>query len=63
MEFNFLHILEPPYFISTSAFEENMKGVVVLLSWLHHLLLIIDRVKEIPVRKLLEWLWWKFSFT
>jgi hypothetical protein len=63
MEWHFLHILDLPYFISTSAFEEGMKGVIVLLSRLHHLLVIIDRVKELPVRKLLEWLWWKFAFT
>jgi hypothetical protein len=63
MEWHFLHILEPPYFISTSSFEEGMKGVTILLSRLHHLLVIIDRLKELPVRKLLEWLWWKFSFT
>jgi hypothetical protein len=63
MEWHFLHILEPPYFISTSSFEEKLKGVAILLSQLHHLLMVTDRVKELPVRKLLEWLWWKFSFT
>jgi hypothetical protein len=63
MEWHFLHALEPPYFISTSAFEEKMKGVTVLLSWLHHLLLITDRMKGLLFRKLLDWLWWKFSFT
>jgi hypothetical protein len=63
MEWHFLHTLEPPYFISTSALGEKLKDVTVLLSRLHHLLPIIDRVKELPFRKLLEWLWWKFTFT
>jgi hypothetical protein len=63
MEWHFLHILESPCFVSTSTFEEGMNGVTILLSWLHHLLVIIDRVKELPVRKLLEGLWWKFAFT
>jgi hypothetical protein len=31
MEWHFLHILEPPYFISNSSFEEEMKDVIVLL--------------------------------
>jgi hypothetical protein len=53
MEWHFLHILEPPYFISTSSFEVGMKCVTVMLSWLHHLIVIIDKVKELPVRKLL----------
>jgi hypothetical protein len=63
MELHFLHALEPPRFFSTSAFGGKMKDVTILLSRLHRLLSIIDRVKELPVRKLLEWLWWKFSFT
>jgi hypothetical protein len=63
MELHFLHALEPPSFISTSAFGGKMKDVTILLSWLHHLLSVADRVKELPVRKLLEWLWWKFAFT
>jgi hypothetical protein len=63
MEWHFLHILEPPYFISTSALGDKLKGVTILLSQLQHLLMVTDRVEELPVRKLLEWLWWKFSFT
>jgi hypothetical protein len=63
LEWHFLHILEPPNFISTSTFGEKMKDVTILLSRLHYLLLITDRVNELPVRKLLEWLWWKFAFT
>jgi hypothetical protein len=63
MEWHFLHISEPPIFIPTSALGEKLKDVIVLLSWLHHLLPIIDRVRELPFRKLLDWLWWKFSFT
>jgi hypothetical protein len=63
MEWHFPYALEPPYFISTPACKEELKSVVVLLSRLHHLLVIIDRRKELLSRKLLGWLWWKFSFT
>jgi hypothetical protein len=63
MEWHVLYALEPPYFISTSACEEKLKSVAVLLSRLHHLLVIIDRRKELLSRKLLEWLWWKSAFT
>jgi hypothetical protein len=54
MEWHFLHVLELPYFISTSSFEGELKGVTILLSQLHQLLVIIDRVKELPFRKLLD---------
>jgi hypothetical protein len=63
MEWHFPYALEPPYFISTPACKEELKSVVVLLSQLHHMLAIIDRRKELLSRKLLEWLWRKFSFT
>jgi hypothetical protein len=63
MELYFLHNLEPPYFISTSVYKKELKSVTVLLSWLHHLFVIIDKRKELSFRKLLEWLWWKFAFT
>jgi hypothetical protein len=63
MEFHFLHKLEPPYFISTSACKEELKSITILLSWLNHLFLIINKRKELPFRKLLDWLWWKFVFT
>jgi hypothetical protein len=63
MECHFPYALEPPYFISTQACKEELKSVIVLLSRLHHLLMIIDRRKELLFRKLLEWLWWKFAFT
>jgi hypothetical protein len=63
MEWHVLYALEPPYFISTSACEEKLKSVVILLSRLHHLLVTIGRRKELLFRKLLGWLWWKFSFT
>jgi hypothetical protein len=63
MEWHFPYALEPPYFISTPACKEELKSVTVLLSRLHHLLVIIDRRKELLSRKLLEWLWRKFSFT
>jgi hypothetical protein len=63
MEQHFLHALEPPSFISTSAFGGKLKDVIIMQSRLHHLLSITNKVKELPVRKLLEWLWWKFAFT
>jgi hypothetical protein len=63
MEWHVLYALEPPYSISTSPCEEKLKSVAVLLSRLQYLLVIIDRRKELLSRKLLEWLWWKFSFT
>jgi hypothetical protein len=63
MEWHFPYALEPPYFISTPSYEENLESVSILLSRLHYLLVIIDRRKELLSRKLLEWLWWKFSFT
>jgi hypothetical protein len=63
MELYFLHNLEPPYFISMSSYREELKSIIILLSWLHHLFVIIDRRKELLFRKLLDWLWWKFSFT
>jgi hypothetical protein len=63
MEWHSPYALELPYFISTLACKEELKSVAVLLSRLHHLLVIIDRRKEILSRKMLEWLWWKFSFT
>jgi hypothetical protein len=63
IEWHFPYALEPPYFISTPTCKEELKSVTILLSRLHHLLMIIDRRKELLSRKLLEWLWWKFSFT
>jgi hypothetical protein len=63
MEWHFPYALELPYFISTPAYKEELKSVSALLSQLHHLLMIVDRRKELLSRKLLEWLWWKFSFT
>jgi hypothetical protein len=63
MEWHFPYALVPPYFISNPTCKEELKSVTILLSRLHHLLVIIDRRKELLSRKLLEWLWWKFSFT
>jgi len=63
MELHFLCVLEPPNFILTSTLGGKLKDVIILLSQFHHLLLITDRVNGLPVRKLLEWLWWKFAFT
>jgi hypothetical protein len=63
MEFLFLHDLKPLSLIPLLPFGGKLKDVILLLSRLHQLLSITDRVKELPVRELLEWLWWKFSFT
>jgi hypothetical protein len=63
MELYFLHVLKPPSFILTSSLGGKLKNVTVLLSRLHSLLSIIDRVNKFAARKLLEWLWWKFAFT
>jgi hypothetical protein len=63
MEWHVLYALEPPYSISNPACKEELKSVTVLLSRLHHLLMIIDKRKELLSRKLLEWLWWKYAFT
>jgi hypothetical protein len=54
MEWHFPYALEPPYFISTPVCKEELMSVTVLLSRLHHLLMIIDRGKELLSRKLLE---------
>jgi hypothetical protein len=54
MELYFLHVLKPNNFILTSALGGKLKDVTILLSWLHYLLSIIDRIKGLPVRKLLE---------
>jgi len=63
MEWHFPYALEMPYFISTPACKEELKSVTILLSRLHHLMMIIDRKKELLSKKLLEWLWWKSAFT
>jgi hypothetical protein len=63
MEWHFLHALEPPTFIFMEALEDELKDVTFLISWLHRLLSIINRRKELLFRKLIGWLWWKFAFT
>jgi hypothetical protein len=63
MELYFLHVLEPPSFILTSTLGGKLKDVIVMLSRLHYQLSVPDRVEEVLARKLLEWLWWKFTFT
>jgi len=63
MEWHFHYALKPPYPISASACKQKLESVTILLSWLHHLFMIIDRRKELLSRKLLEWLWWKSAFT
>jgi hypothetical protein len=55
-ELYFLHVLKPPNFILTSSLGGKLKNVTVLLSRLHSLLSIIDRVNKFVARKLLEWL-------
>jgi hypothetical protein len=63
MEWYFPYALKPPYPISASAFKQKLESVTVLLPRLHQLFTIVDRRKELLSRKLLEWLWWKSSFT
>jgi hypothetical protein len=63
MEWYVSYALEPPCFISTSTCKKKLKSATILLSQLHHLLMIIDRRKELLSKKLLEWLWWKSAFT
>lgn len=63
MELHFFQALKPPNFVLPSTLGGELKKVIYLLSQFHYLLSITDRVNEFPVRKLLEWLWWKFTFT
>jgi hypothetical protein len=63
MELHFLNVLKPPRFILPSSLGGNLKNVINLLSQFYYPLLISDRVNKFSVRKLLEWLWWKFVFT
>jgi hypothetical protein len=63
MEWHFLHALELPTFIFMAALKHESKDVAILSSWLHRLLSIINRRKELLFRKLLGWLWRKFAFT
>ena len=63
MEWHFLHALELPTFIFMAALKHESKDVAILSSWLHRLLSIINRRKELLFSKMLGWLWWKFSFT
>jgi hypothetical protein len=63
MELHFFHVLKPPNFILPSTLGGEMKNVIDLLSQFHYPLLISDRVNKFSVRRLLEWLWWKFAFT
>jgi hypothetical protein len=62
-ELHFLHVLKPPSFIFPSALEGELKNVIVLLSQFHYLYLISHRVNKFSVRRLLDWLWWKSTFT
>jgi hypothetical protein len=63
MQSHFLHDSKPPGLIPLLLSGGKLKDVIILLSRLFHVLLIIDRVNKLAARKLLEWLWWKFSFT
>jgi hypothetical protein len=63
LELHFLNVLNPPKFILPSSLGGNLKNVIILLSWFYYLFLISGRVRKFFVRKLLEWLWWKFFFT
>jgi hypothetical protein len=63
MEWHFFQVLNPPKFILPSALGGGLKNVIDLLSQFHYLLLISDRVNKFSVRRLLDWLWWKSTFT
>jgi hypothetical protein len=63
MEWHFLHALELPTFIFMASLKHESKDVSILISWLHRLLSIINRRKELLFRKLLGWLLRKFAFT
>jgi hypothetical protein len=49
MELHFLHVLEPPNFIMTSTLGGKLKDVIVLLSRLHYLLSVTDRVNGLQL--------------
>jgi hypothetical protein len=53
MEWHFLYALEPPIFISTTTLGDELKDVTILMLWLHRLLSITDKLKELPFRKLI----------
>jgi hypothetical protein len=63
MELHFLHVLKPSSFVIPSTLGGNLKNVIILLSQFYYLLLISGRVRKFSIRKLLEWLWWKFVVT
>jgi hypothetical protein len=63
MELHFLNILKPSRFILPSSLGGNMKDVINLLSHFYSPFLISEKINKFSVRRLLEWLWWKFVFT
>jgi hypothetical protein len=63
MEWHFFQILKPPSFILPSTLGGALKNVIDLLSQFHYFLLISDKVSKFSVRGLLDWLWWKSTFT
>jgi hypothetical protein len=63
MELHFFQVLKPPNFILPSTLGGELKNVIDLLSQFHFLLLISDRLNKFSVRRLLDWLWWKSTFT
>jgi hypothetical protein len=63
MELFFLNMLKPPRFILPSSLGGNLKDVITFLSQFCYPLLTSVRVNKFSIRKLFEWLWWKFIFT
>jgi hypothetical protein len=63
MELHFLNVLKPSRFILPSTLEGNLKNVISLLSQFCYPLQISDIVNKFSIRKLLEWICWKFVFT
>jgi quinol monooxygenase YgiN len=62
MELYFSNVLEPVNFIVSATVRGDIGNVFKPLSYSSCLLSIIGIIKT-HVSKLLEWLWWKFSFT
>ena len=63
MKLHFLNVLKPSRLVIPSTLGGNTKNAINLMSQVYYLLLISGRVRKFLVRKLLEWLWWKFVVT
>jgi hypothetical protein len=62
MELHFFLVLKPPNIILPSALGGTLNTVTKMLSPFHYPL-ISDRINKSSVRRLFEWLWWKYAFT